>query len=59
MENKLSKEFLAILACPDCKKALKSSKDQTELVCTGCKQKYPVKEGILILTTVKTNKNAK
>jgi uncharacterized protein len=59
MENKLSKEFLAILACPDCKKSLKHSKDQKELVCAQCKQKYEVKEGIPILIPVKTNKNAK
>ena len=59
MENKISKELLAILACPDCKKALKQSKYQKELECVGCKQKYEVKEGIPVLIPVKTNKNKK
>lgn len=49
MENKLSKQFLAILACPECKGALKQSKDKNWLECAKCKRKYEIKEGISVL----------
>jgi uncharacterized protein YbaR (Trm112 family) len=56
MENKLSKELVAILACPGCKKALKLLKDKKELECVGCKQKYAIREGVPILMPVKLTK---
>jgi ubiquinone/menaquinone biosynthesis C-methylase UbiE/uncharacterized protein YbaR (Trm112 family) len=39
--------FLQLLVCPDCHKKLK--KNQTRLQCSGCLQKYLIKNGILYL----------
>jgi uncharacterized protein YbaR (Trm112 family) len=43
----IDKELLAILACPACKAdvELKGNK----IVCTKCRLKYPIKDGIPIM----------
>lgn len=42
----LSKELLAILACPKCKMEVQLTGDEVWLVCKNCKLKYPIREGI-------------
>lgn len=43
----IDKELLAILACPACKADVEL-KDE-KIVCTKCKRKYPIKDGIPIM----------
>ena len=43
----IDKELLSILACPDCK-ANVEEKDN-KIICTGCKRRYPIKDGIPIM----------
>lgn len=43
----IEKELLDILACPVCKGDI--FEDKQELVCTKCKRRYPVREGIPIM----------
>lgn len=40
-------ELLKILACPACKADVKLEKN--EIVCTKCRLRYPVKDGIPIM----------
>ncbi len=49
MKDPIPKDLFDILACPVCKADLVYNKDKTGLVCTKCKQKYEIKEGIPIL----------
>jgi len=42
-------DLFNILACPVCKSDLKYNEAKTGLVCTKCKNKYPIKDGIPIL----------
>jgi len=49
MKEPILKELFKILACPVCKADLRYTKDKKGLVCTKCKHKYPIKEGIPIL----------
>lgn len=46
MTDPIPKELFDILACPICKSNLVYSKDKKFLVCTVCKIKFPIKEGI-------------
>jgi len=48
-KDPIPKELFNILACPVCKTDLVYNKDKTGLVCTKCKAKYPIKEGIPVL----------
>lgn len=42
--------LLAILACPNCRGALRHDEAASELVCTGeCGFAYPVRDGIPVL----------
>jgi len=41
--------LLEILACPDCRAALRPDEAASELVCTGCGLAYPVREDIPVL----------
>ncbi len=42
--------LLAILACPNCRGALRLDEAASELVCTGqCGFAYPVRDGIPVL----------
>ena len=45
----LSKELLAIIACPKCKGEVQLTADEMWLVCSNCKLKYPIKEGIPLM----------
>jgi uncharacterized protein YbaR (Trm112 family) len=47
----LSKELLEILACPACESRppVRPNEDETELVCTECGRRYPVREGIPVM----------
>lgn len=46
---KLDPALLEILACPDCKSPLTADEVANELVCTGCKLAYPVRDDIPVL----------
>ena len=43
----IDKELLEILACPACKAYVKLENEK--IVCTQCKKKYPIKDGIPIM----------
>ncbi|MFH1772340.1 MAG: Trm112 family protein [Candidatus Omnitrophota bacterium] len=43
----IDEELLKILACPACKADIKLANDV--LMCTKCKRKYPVRDGIPIM----------
>lgn len=43
----IDKELLAILACPACKADVELKEEK--IVCTKCKRKYPIKDGIPIM----------
>lgn len=43
----LDKELLEILACPVCKGSLRM--DESSLVCTSCRLRYPIRDGIPVL----------
>ncbi len=43
----IDKELLAILACPACKADVEL-KDE-KIICTKCKRRYPIKDGIPIM----------
>ena len=45
----ISKELLDILACPQCKKPVKLSKDQKGLICESCKLVYEIRDDIPIM----------
>lgn len=45
----LDKEFLDILACPQCKGDLHTTPGEDGLICQACKLVYPVKDEIPIL----------
>jgi len=47
----MKKEFLEILACPNCKGKvfLQERKGKQELVCDICQVAYPIKEGIPVM----------
>ena len=42
-------DLFNILACPVCKADLRYNEGRTGLVCTKCKNKYPIRDGIPIL----------
>jgi uncharacterized protein len=41
--------LLEILACPQCRAALRADESANELVCTGCGLAYPVRDDIPVL----------
>jgi len=41
--------LLEILVCPDCREALRADDAANELVCTGCRLAYPVRDDIPVL----------
>ena len=45
----LDPALLDILACPDCRSALRADDEAGELVCTGCGLAYPVRDDIPVL----------
>jgi uncharacterized protein len=50
----LSEELMAILACPACKGALLDGEEA--LLCTACRLKFPVREGIPVLLVEEAEK---
>jgi len=56
MKDPIPKELFKILACLVCKKDLKYTKDKKGLVCSKCKHKYPIKEGIPMLLPYNVSK---
>ena len=46
---KLDASLLEILACPECRSALRADGAAEELVCTGCGLAYPVRDDIPVL----------
>jgi len=47
--QKLSKELLAILACPKCKGNLDYNKKENKLICKKCRLAYRIEDGIPIM----------
>ena len=45
----LDPALLDILACPNCRAALRADDDAAELVCTSCGFAYPVRDDIPVL----------
>jgi uncharacterized protein YbaR (Trm112 family) len=45
----LDPALLDILACPNCRAALRADDDAAELVCTSCGYAYPVRDDIPVL----------
>ncbi len=45
----LSREILAILACPKCKGELRLLADDAGLVCEACRLRYPIRDGIPVM----------
>lgn len=45
----ISKEFLEILACPQCKGGIESTSDGSGLVCPACRLKYPIRDDIPVM----------
>lgn len=51
----IDKELLYILCCPACKSDLREIENY--LVCQGCGLKYPIEDGIPILTIEEAKKD--
>ena len=45
----LDPALLDILACPNCRAALRADDEAAELVCTSCGYAYPVRDDIPVL----------
>jgi uncharacterized protein YbaR (Trm112 family) len=45
----ISKQLLAILACPVCKKPVHEVADGSGLKCEACKRVYPVRDDIPVM----------
>ena len=45
----VSDGLLGILACPECKGALRRSTDDEGLVCPACRLVFPVRDGIPVM----------
>ncbi|MEA3328425.1 MAG: Trm112 family protein [Candidatus Omnitrophota bacterium] len=43
----IDKKLLEMLACPACKKEVRLEAE--EIVCVGCKKRYPIRNGIPIM----------
>ncbi len=45
----ISKELLALLVCPVCKKPVHMLGDNSGLKCEGCRRVYPVRDDIPVM----------
>ena len=45
----ISKELLAMLVCPNCKKPVQLLADNSGLKCESCKRVYPVRDDIPVM----------
>ena len=43
------KELLEILICPRCQEGLTLTPKEDGLVCTACKLKYPIRDGVPVM----------
>lgn len=59
LKNPIPDDLFNILACPLCKADLEYTKDKKGLVCSGCGEKYPIKEGIPVLLPPTERKSSK
>ena len=50
----IDQELLKILACPACKADVELNEDK--IICTECKNKYPIKDGIPIMLVEEAEK---
>jgi uncharacterized protein YbaR (Trm112 family) len=52
----LSKQFVDILACPQCKGEIELLPDGSGLICRPCRLKYPIREEIPVMLTEEAEK---
>jgi len=45
----LSKDLLDILACPQCKQAIRVCDDESAIICDACRLVYPVRDNIPVM----------
>ncbi|MBT0665556.1 Trm112 family protein [Geobacter pelophilus] len=45
----LSPELISILVCPQCKGKLDMEPNETAFLCSACRLRYPVREGIPVM----------
>jgi uncharacterized protein YbaR (Trm112 family) len=45
----ISKELLAILVCPVCRKPVHMLTDESGLKCGGCRRVYPIRDDIPVM----------
>ncbi len=45
----IKQELLDILACPQCKGAVRLREDQPALVCDACRLAYPIRDDIPVM----------
>ena len=48
-KDPIPEKIYKIMACPVCKSDIEYNSDKTGVVCTKCKNKYPIKEGIPVM----------
>ena len=53
----IDKELLEILACPVCKASVRLEKDK--IVCTKCRRRYPIRDGIPVMLESEAEKVSK
>jgi uncharacterized protein len=56
IKDPIPKDLFKILACPLCRQDLEYSNGKKELICTKCRTKYPIKEGVPVLLTPEDRK---
>jgi uncharacterized protein YbaR (Trm112 family) len=54
----LDPELLQVVVCPACRSALEADDAAGELVCTGCRLAYPVRDDIPVLLVDEARKPA-
>jgi uncharacterized protein YbaR (Trm112 family) len=45
----IEQSLLDILACPQCKAAIRQDKEKFVLICDNCRLKFPVRDGIPVM----------
>jgi uncharacterized protein YbaR (Trm112 family) len=45
----MDKTLLNILACPNCKGSVQHNKAKQELICSGCRLAYPIRDDIPVM----------
>jgi len=46
---KLSSDLMTILACPQCKQAVRQQEQPPAVLCDRCRLSYPVRDGIPVM----------